>query len=511
MSGREREMAMMGRITCAGMAALLGATAASGQPPATAPQATVETGRLAGASDTGVAVFRGIPYAAAPTGERRWRAPAAAEPWQGVRDATRFGNACAQPADRKEAWAQVGPTSEDCLFLNVWRPAKPGRYPVMVFLHGGSFTYGSAGVPLYDGANLARRGVVVVTVNYRLGLLGFFAHPALTRDDPAGPHGNYGIMDQIAALRWVRRNAGAFDGDAHNVTLFGESAGAGSVQVLMGSPAAAGLFDKAVSQSGAGGSVLMPFAAAEALGKRLGDAAGLGDATAAQLRALPVALLLRRSFPFIDGKVVMASPGTPFVRGREARVPLLIGANSDEASLASNNEATARLALGAGFDRFAAAYARVPGADAAASRIDLIEDALSVLPSASIAVLHAAAGAPAWNYYFTQVPASRRAGSKGAQHGGELEYLFGNPYDGAVWDDADRAVSQATGDYWVRFARTGDPNGGRAPAWPRVDGAATPRVLTIGTPIHANALSPLREDVRTTSLAASDARWSAEP
>lgn len=489
--------------------ALAGTTPANAQ--SAAPVAMTDSGKVAGSRADDLLVFKGIPYAAPPVGPLRWRAPAEVKPWSDVRDATRFGAACAQPPGRTEAWAQVGPTSEDCLFLNVWRPAKPGRYPIMVFLHGGGFTYGAAGVPLYDGANLARRGVVVVTLNYRLGLLGFFAHPALTRESPQGPLGNYGVMDQIAALKWVRRNAAAFAGDAGNVTIFGESAGAGSVQVMMRSPAAAGLFHKAVSQSGAGGAVLPSLQAAEALGKKLSDAAGLGDVSAAQLRALPTDRLLLRSFPFIDGTVVTASPGTPFARGQEAKVPLIIGANSNEATLAGNNDEAARKLLGSRYDEAFKAYAAArKGASAEAVRTDLAEDALSLMPSASLAALHAANGAPAWSYYFDQVPASQRAGSAGTAHGGEVEYVFGNPYDGAVWDDADRAVARATGDYWVRFARTGDPNGAGAVTWPRVEAGAPLNYLVIATPIKAAKLTPAEEAVRDTALSAAKAGWAKE-
>lgn len=475
------------------------------------PVASTDKGRVAGTASGAVQSFKGIPYAAPPVGPLRWHAPAEAEDWTDVRDGSRFGAACPQPSDHKEAWARVGPASEDCLFLNVWRPAKAGRYPVMVFLHGGGFTYGAAGVPLYDGAKLAARGAVVVTINYRLGLLGYFAHPALTREDPSGQLGNYGIMDVVAALKWVRVNAAAFGGDAGNVTLFGESAGAGVVQLLMGSPIAAGLFHKAISQSGAGGSVLPPLATAEVLGEKLTQAAGLPNVTAAQLRALPAAKLLARSFPFIDGRVVVASPGTPFARKTEAKLPLLIGANSNEGTLTPDSEPAARLALGGRYDEFVARYAAaMPGLTPEAVKVELGEDALSILPSASIAVMHAGAGAEAYSYYFTQVPANRRAGSAGSPHGGEIEYLFGNPDEGSTWDDADRAVSKEMGDRWVAFARTGKPNSAAGVAWPRVATRGLARFLAIGTPTRDAALTPLQEEVRRVSLSASSARWTAE-
>ncbi|MEI9927547.1 MAG: carboxylesterase family protein [Sphingomonas sp.] len=494
------------------VAALAGAFPAAARP---RPAVRVETGRLIGTAESGVLAFRGIPYAAAPVGDRRWRAPARAAAWSGVRDAARYGAACPQPSDHKEPWAQVGATSEDCLFLNVWRPAGPGVHPVMVFLHGGGFTYGAAGVPLYDGARLARHGVVVVTLNYRLGRLGFFAHPALTREDPDGLLGNYGIMDQIAALRWVKRNIAAFGGDAGNVTVFGESAGAGVAQLLMGSPAASGLFDKAISESGAGGSVLVPIrgapVSAETLGERWAESVGLKDATTAQLRALPVEKVLGRSFPFIDGRVVVASPGTAFSRGREAKVPLLIGANSNEATLAGNGEAAARRVLGDRYDDLLKAYAAArPGQTGKAAAVDLAEDALSILPSFSIAAMHAANGALAYDYYFTQVPANLRAGSAGTPHGGELEYLFGNPDAGSAWDDADRRVSEIMAGDWVRFARTGNPNPSGERGWPRVAANGAQRYLSIGTPTQPGTLSAAEQEVRKLSLAASQAGWASE-
>ncbi|MXP29623.1 carboxylesterase family protein [Porphyrobacter algicida] len=477
------------------------------------PVVQVEGGAVEGVVDNDIAAFKGIPYAAPPVGDLRWRPPAPLQHWQGVRDASHYGAACPQPGDHKEAWAQVGPTSEDCLFLNIWQPEKHGKYPVMVFLHGGGFTYGAAGVPLYDGTNLARRGVVVVTLNYRLGLLGFFAHPALTAENPDGQLGNYGVMDQIAALRWVKRNIAAFDGDASNVTLFGESAGAGVVQTLMGSPQSKGLFEKAISESGAGGAVLFPIRgaplSAEALGAHWAASVGLPNATAKQLRALPVSALLQRSFPFIDGKVIVASPGAPFSNGTESKIPLIIGANSNEATLPSNNEAAARKVLGDSYDDALKQYSQArPGASFEAVKTDLAEDALSILPSYSIAAMHAANGAVAYDFYFDQVPSNRRKGSAGTPHGGELEYVFGNPDAGSVWDAGDRKVSDTIAGYWVRFASTGNPNGPGAPMWPIVSADGAQQYLVIGTPTRSATLSPMEEKVRQRSLATSRAGWS---
>lgn len=443
--------------------------------PSQRPQVRVEAGTLAGTTEGNTLVFRGIPFATA----ARWTPPVVAKSWSGVRDASHFGAACPQAPDHKEAWAQVGPTSEDCLFLNVWRPKRAGTYPVMVFLYGGGFTYGAAGVPLYDGRHLAERGAVIVTINYRVGRLGFFAHPALTRENPDGQLGNYGIMDQVAALKWVHRNVVRFGGNAGNVTLFGESAGAGSVQVLMGSPVAAGLFHKAISESGAGAAVLFPIRGgainAEALGQRWTDGLGLTNATPEQLRAISLTNILKngRAFPFIDGKVVVRSPGDSFYKHKQMPIPFMIGSNSNEGSLIGNNPAPAKPVLGDAYAELLAEYAKLPDVTPQGAAIDLAEDALSVLPSLALADQQAKANPRVYAYYFTQVPVDARTGSLGAQHGGEVEYVFGNTPAESRWDATDEKTAKLMGDYWVRFARTGNPNGIGSPLWPAVDGGPT--------------------------------------
>ncbi len=476
----------------------------------------IDTGALNGARVGATLTFKGIPYAAPPVGPLRWRAPAKPVAWQGVRDATRFGAACPQGPEHTEPWAQVGVQSEDCLFLNVWRPVRAGKYPVMVFIHGGGFTYGAAGVPLYDGEALAARGVVLVTINYRLGRLGFFAHPALTRESPDAQLGNYGIMDQVAALRWVKRNIAAFAGDPGNVTLFGESAGAGSVQILMGSPVANGLFHKAISESGAGGSALFPIRGgplnAEAVGALWAASVGAKDATADQLRALPLAQIVRngRAFPFIDGRVVAHSPGEPFYRRAEMAIPLIIGGNTNESTLGGMTEAAARALLGSGFDRLREGYVAMTGKPVAAATTDLAEDAGFVLPSLALADQHAAAGNPAFTYIFDQVPVDQRPGSAGTEHGGEIEYVFGARPAEHRWDARDAAVSKMMGDYWVRFARTGDPNGAGAPRWPAVNGLPT-AYLAIGGTTEPKRLQSLQEEVKAAVMADARRKWAAMP
>jgi para-nitrobenzyl esterase len=450
---------------------------------------------------------------APPVGPLRWRAPEPEAPWQGVRDAAHYGAACPQPSGHSEPWAQVGQTSEDCLFLNVWRPDTEAKnLPVMVFIHGGGFTYGSAGVPLYEGASLARRGVVLVTLNYRLGRLGFFAHPALTAEDPEGRLGNYGVMDAVAALQWVQRNAAVFGGDANNVTLFGESAGAGITQILMSSPDAAGLFQKAISQSGAGGAILPPIRgtapnAAETAGEAWAMQAGLQTATVAQLRALPAdAVATGRGFPFIDGRVVRASPGAPFVQKTEAGVPLMIGANSNEATLLGTNDTITRMVFGASYESVVDRYAVALGVSRDAAATELREDTLSLQPSMFIGEMHAASGAPVFAYNFRQVRSDVRVGSAGSGHGDEMEFLFGNTPAGQVWDDADRQASRLMGDYWVRFARTGNPNGDDAPVW-RPMGPGDTAYLKLDAAPGTLTTTPLEDEVRARALAVSRLLW----
>ncbi|WEK42484.1 MAG: carboxylesterase family protein [Candidatus Sphingomonas colombiensis] len=502
------------RLLLATSVALTAPAAAMAQ--SSAARVDTDSGTVSGTFEGDLAVFRGIPYASAPVGPLRWKAPQPAPHWNGVRETRSFGAACPQGPEHKEPWAQVGPMSEDCLFLNVWQPKRAGKYPVMVFLHGGGFTYGAAGVPLYDGAALAKRDVVIVTVNYRLGRLGFFAHPALTREDPHGLLGNYGIMDQVAALQWVKRNIAGFGGDPSNVTVFGESAGAGTVQILMGSPASAGLFQKAISESGAGGSALFPIRGgplnAEKLGELWTTSLGLKDATVEQLRAIPLADVVKngRAFPFIDGTVVVRSPGDSFYQGKQMRIPLMIGANSNESSLGGMTEAAARGLLGDAFPDLLAGYIAFTGKPSATAAIDLAEDVGFVLPSYAIADKHAAAGAPTYAYYFDQVPVDQRADAAGTDHGGELEYVFGNKPVEHRWDAQDAKVSKMMGDYWVRFARTGNPNGAGAPNWPAVTTQPT-TYLAVGATTHTARLQPVQERAKAETMADSSKRWAAMP
>jgi para-nitrobenzyl esterase len=470
--------------------------------PARAEAATtvrIDTGALAGHTNDGVTAFKGIPYAQAPVGPLRWRAPQPVIPWQGVRQATAFGADCAQHPFGGDA-APLGVTpAEDCLYLNVWRPAAAATkpLPVMVWLHGGGFVNGGSSPAMYDGAGFARRGVILVSLNYRLGRFGFFAHPALRAE--AGPQdmlGNYGYMDQLAALRWVQRNIGAFGGDAHNVTLFGESAGGASVLALMTTPLAQGLFHKAIVESGGGRGPLLPLRemrqdkpnlpSAEAVGLAFARSAGVtgeDKAALAQLRALPfdrvVAGLDMGSMfnptytggPVRDGQLVTDAPDAIIRRGAQLKLPLMIGATSADLGGGRAKDKAALFApFGAHAARAQAAYdpdGTTP-VDALASAVGA--DRVMVEPARLVARLVSAQGLPAYAFRFSYVAQSIRNEAPGATHASELPYVFDTVRAryGAKATEKDLAAASSTIAYWVAFARQGDPNTPGLPQWPKM-------------------------------------------
>ncbi len=501
------------KITLAAAAAAL--LALTGAAHAAAPTAKLDAGVVEGAQQGDIAVFRGIPFAGPASGAFRWRAPQPVKPWTGVRPATANGASCMQPHLDDAPWAQVGPQSEDCLFLNVFAPPKTkAPHAVMVFIHGGSFTRGSGGVPLYDGTALAKRGVVLVTINYRLGRFGYFAHPALTAENAdAGRLGNYGLMDQIAALQWVQKNIAAFGGDPKTVTVFGESAGAVAVQMLATTPSAKGLFVRAIGESGGGTAVAAPIRgtplSGEAFGVNWTKGLGLADPTAAQLRAIPAADVLKPgpAGPILDGVMMIRSPGAAYRRGEQLRVGLMIGGNSHEASLVGENVAVAKGALAAAYPELLEAMRKAPPTKAGPES-DLITQSLAIQPSRYQAQKNAALGLPSWSYYFDQIPGSDRAKAKGTDHGGELAYLFGTRIDKEVWDDQDRAVSRLMGDYWVRFAKTGNPNGAGAPAWAPVTKTASPYMRFDAHP-HTAQATPVEDKIEAAAVALAEKAWDA--
>lgn len=453
-------------------------------PAAAAPSVTIAQGRLAGTSRDGVDAFRAIPYAAPPVGSLRWRAPAAPKPWRGVRDASAFGPVCPQP---RVDWAghDLDRQSEDCLTLNVWTPklAGPARLPVMVWFHGGGYTNGAGSQGTYEGTKLAKRGAVIVTVNYRLGALGFLADPALTAESPLHTSGNYGLLDQIAALKWVRANIARFGGDPGNVTIFGQSAGGGSAMLLTISPLARGLFHKAIFESGAalrlpgGGTGPGPtLREAEKAGSALARA--LHATSIAALRALPPSAFLGREVPgvstgpILDGKVAPSDITAAYRAGRDARVPVLLGWNSDEAARFLGKTTRAQyLENLKSFGPLAADLLRIYPAStdsqATQAAIDLASDTEFGWRGWSLAQARLAKGsAPLFVYLFDNPPPGPDGTrTKGAVHSDELSYVWGNDNHSKYWSLSDMDLENTIESYWVNFARTGDPNGAELTRW----------------------------------------------
>jgi para-nitrobenzyl esterase len=474
------------------------ALALTGTLPAAAAPVTVAEGALRGAARDGVEFFGAVPFAAPPVGPLRWQAPRAPLPWNGVRAATETSPVCIQPRAGAEDGVGTARMSEDCLYLNVWRPAAVpagGRLPVMVWIHGGAFRGGGGALPLYDGAGLARRGAIVVTINYRLGPLGTFSLPALRAEAAGAPTGNFGLLDQIAALRWVRGNIGAFGGDPGNVTVFGESAGGASILYLAASPLAQGLFRRAIVQSGALDLDEPDVAAADAIGiamarRVLGDTAAVqaGDAadpianeaantaaTLARLRALPAERLLampaQRSdtMPFVDGRIVAGRMRDAFEAGRARHVDLLIGRNGDEAGFfPAPFHARMPALCGVDWPRMRALADPQGRWDDAWVARRLAGDLFAGIGTRAIAGAASAAGANVYQYLFDYVLPARRRPGEGAVHTADLPYVFGTLPAGSSLDAIDTA--RRIGDLWVSFAKTGVPVAAGLPSWPRHDG-----------------------------------------
>ena len=458
------------------------------------PIGITETGNVKGTTTNTMFVFRGIPYAAPPVGDLRWRPPEPAARWQGVRDASQFAGHCAQPAT---VFGQAT-LNEDCLYLNVYRP-RPGSVPlfpllkpVMVWFHGGALFLGES--DSYDPTRLVAEGVVVVTVNYRLGLLGFLAHPALTAESAYGGSGNYGIMDQQAALAWVQRNIAGFGGDPSNVTIFGESAGALSVHTHLASPQSAGLFDQAIIQSGAYALTQASLATAEAAGANFATAAGCSDQTAACLRAAPVANLLAAGggggfVPNLDNHVLTQTVRNALTTGTFNQVPLLEGSNHDEWRLfvGLTEVATGVPLSAAGYPAAIAATLRISLAQATLIANFLYPLVAYSSPSVALGAVGtdaifacnsrvsarlASAFVPTFAYEFNDPNAPQRflpplSFPTGAYHASEIQYVFDTnsvvPSPG--FTPAQQALADAMVDYWTDFAKRGDPNDTGNTAW----------------------------------------------
>ncbi|MGN6381141.1 MAG: carboxylesterase/lipase family protein [Dyella sp.] len=485
----------------AALFALAAAGAASAQD--AAPQVAVAAGTLIGkaAAVDGVALheFLGIPYAAPPLGRLRWKPPQPTASWQKPREATAFGPRCMQlPLFGDMVFRSRG-MSEDCLYLNVWTPAAPApaKRPVLVYFYGGGYVAGDGSEPRYDGASMATKGLVTVTVNYRLGVFGFLAAPALSAESPQHASGNYGLLDQVAALRWVRDNIARFGGDPAHITIAGESAGSISVSALMASPLSRSLIAGAIGESGALITPIapQPHAAAEATGKAF--MAQLHADSLDALRALPAPVLLQATdpqakpafdfAPDIDGLFLTEAPAETFAHGDQAKVPLLVGANSQEGfypAILHDRPPTPgnyRAALGTLFgDRADEALRLYPGATAAEvkrSATALAGDLFIAHSTWRWMDLHRHTGGQSVYFYYyahprpaKRDPAPGEQPDTGAVHSGEIEYALGNLDGNRVyaWTPVDRAVSRTMQDYFAQFVRSGDPNQAGLPAWPAV-------------------------------------------
>lgn len=448
----------------------------------TAPLVRIDSGALEGVKSKSSFSFKGIPYAAAPIGQGRWREPVAATPWLGVRPADRMGNACIQNLALSSApGLNPGATGEDCLFLNIWTPSlRPAsKLPVMVWIHGGGLVSGSSGVAGYDGESLAQRGVVLVSINYRMGALGFFSHPALDAELSSNVQ-NFGLMDQIAALQWVQKNITAFGGNPNNVTIFGQSAGAESVLALYASPLARGLFHKGIAQSAYG----IPghtAAKARTVSVAVASAVGLAGAraSAAQLRAVSA-----NKFASLKGADLSLVPGfiigdralplsilETFQSKRQAALPLIIGSNSDEASVADLfGVSPAKVIEGLGKSKILvkALYPKVSDNEEMGRQV--MRDALFTAFARRISYLHSQR-APTWRYYFSYVQERLRNSQAGVPHSGEIIYVMdtANVCEclAAPFTNADTIMSKKLADSWVAFARQGSPQTQQLPSWPK--------------------------------------------
>jgi para-nitrobenzyl esterase len=485
-----------------------------------ADEVTVEKGKLQGTTneDHSVRIFKGIPFAAPPVGDLRWKAPQPALGWSGMRQADKFGSACLQTNVFGDIYFRDAQPSEDCLTLDIWIPAKPAsaKIPVIVWFYGGGFVAGSASEPRYDGENLAKKGVIIVNPNYRLGVFGFFSYPELSKESGRNASGNYGLLDQVAALQWVVKNIAAFGGDPHNITIAGESAGSFSVSELMASPLARDFFQKAIGESGGFSPPLKPVAETERAGVKFAES--VGAKSLAEMRAKPgdellqTAAKLNRGFEFgpnVDGYFLPTDALPIYTQGAQSHIPLLAGWNADEGKmfvLFAPQKVTARIfaqlvqtRFGDQAAEFLKLYPASTDQEALLSAEALAGDDFIAFSTWKWTDMQAKTGnAPVYQYHFEQVPAVKpgamigplSAAEAGARHACEIEYVFETlkSQAGVPWTDEDFKVSEAMASYWVNFAKTGNPNGSGLPDWPKYDSKDGYQVMHLsGKNIHAAA------------------------
>jgi para-nitrobenzyl esterase len=476
---------------------------------AVAQQVLTETGKISGVRADGLSVYKGVPFAAPPVGDYRWRPPQHAASWTGTRKADAFAPACMQ--DGVSMPGETPPkVDEDCLYLNIWTPAKTTHQhlPVIVWIYGGGYINGSASMPLYWGDRLAQKGAIVVTIAYRLGPLGFLALPELTRESPHHSSGNYGLMDQIAALQWIQRNIAAFGGDPKCVAIAGQSSGAISGSILMASPLAKGLFQRAIGESGG---LFEPLQLAPkfllANAERDGEkyAASLGAPSLKQLRLLPANLLTGNaggiSHPVIEPYVLPVSPYEAFTLGQQNDVPLLIGSNADEAramidvthETAAKFDSDMEQSVGQLPPPLLAAYPHTTDEGAKQARLGLERDLRFGWDMWAWARLQAATGQKSVYYYLFQQQPPFPVGSVyegwGASHYAELWYVFDHlDQEPWRWSNADRRVAEEMSSYWVNFAKSGNPNGPDLPQWPAFTNTES-KVQYLGDPITVGGVA----------------------
>ncbi|MGA3190271.1 MAG: carboxylesterase family protein [Bryobacteraceae bacterium] len=455
----------------------------------------IQDGSLEGTvnSDSSVRIFRGVPFAAPPVGNLRWQPPQSVQHWSGVRKADEFGGYCVQGKVFADILPRSKEMSEDCLYLTVWAPTKPAsrRLPVYVWFYGGGFAAGSGDEPRYDGESFAKRGIVVVNVNYRLGIFGFFSHPELTKESEHKASGNYGLLDQAAALQWVHQNIAAFGGDPNKVTIGGESAGSLSVSALMASPLSRDLFHQAVGESGAffgtvGGRGSTSLAESEKAGEKF--AAGIGAKSLAEMRAKSSAELLKAGgqfWPNVDGYFLPTDVATIFAEGKQSQIPLLAGWNADEVRmmvLAPKEKLNAKTfpdRLRAQFKDHADAALKVYPAsndeEALRSAGDLASDSFIVFGTWKWLDTQAKTGKPVYRFEFDRtvpIPEAMKSTAPGVKsfgsaHAAELEYVFNMlPSKKADWEPEDQKVADQMNAYWANFIKKGDPNGPGLAKWP---------------------------------------------
>jgi para-nitrobenzyl esterase len=509
----------------AGLILLIGGISVSAA--SSADVVTVENGKLQGTAnqDHSVRMFKGIPFAAPPVGDLRWKGPQPAPAWSAMRQADRFGSACLQTNVFGDIYFRDKEPSEDCLTLNIWIPAKPrsAMIPVIVWFYGGGFVAGSASEPRYDGENLAKKGVIVVNPNYRLGVFGFFSHPELSKESGRNASGNYGLLDQVAALNWVVKNIEVFGGDPHNITIAGESAGSFSVSALMASPLSRNLFQKAIGESGAffpsgpnAGIRIRPLAETEQSGVKFAES--VGAKSLAEMRAKPGDELLQaaakrdRGYEFgpnIDGYYLPTDAETIYAQGAQSQVPLLAGWNADEGKMfvlfapqkptAKSFAEQARTRFGEQSVQFLKLYPATTDQEAVLSAEALAGDDFIAYSTWKWTEMQARTGnAPVYQYHFEQVPAVKAgamigsvpAREAGSRHACEIEYVFQTLKSqvGVPWTEDDFRVSDAMSSYWVNFATAGNPNGSALPDWPKYESKnGFPVMHLSGQKIHATA------------------------